>query len=224
MNCCALYTSNQENPSTSYNPSSKSRRLRTLIRSLLFFLITGGCLGLNPSISGVLLHCDKCRTKAMRIAAVADAWWREQEKTKDQVAMTGEGIDSAYLTCLLRKKLGYATIISVGEAKGPEKKSRNSLHEVVDSVHSVPYIIKWFMIQIQLSVPSCDGLFMMNALHVMVNVSGSFLSGLIQLSLVLIIHCKSQGNLKGEIPNVHEASTQAARRMDKSLSHDEMTT
>ncbi|KAK6285044.1 hypothetical protein POUND7_003996 [Theobroma cacao] len=117
--------------------------------------------------------------------------------------MTGEGIDSAYLTCLLRKKLGYATISSVGEAKGPEKKSTNSLHEVVVSAHSVPYTIKWFMSQLQLSVPSCDGLFMMNALHVMVNVSG---------------------NLKGEIPNVHEASTQAARRMDKSLSHDEMTT
>ena len=42
-------------------------------------------------------------------------------KDNDQVVVTGEGIDSAKLTCLLRKKLGYATIISVGEAKGKEE-------------------------------------------------------------------------------------------------------
>ncbi|KAK6267579.1 hypothetical protein QUC31_011739 [Theobroma cacao] len=120
-NCCCYYTFlvnineelslTMENPSTSYNPSSKSRRLRTLIRSYYVE-------ALNPSISGVLLHCDKCRTKAMRIAAVADG-------------------------------------VSLVERARKDKRS---------------------------------------------------------------------GNLKGEIPNVHEASTQAARRMDKSLSHDEMTT
>ena len=42
-------------------------------------------------------------------------------KEKDEVVVTGEGIDSASLTCLLRKKLGFAAIISVGEDKGKEE-------------------------------------------------------------------------------------------------------
>ncbi|XP_022716585.1 heavy metal-associated isoprenylated plant protein 47-like [Durio zibethinus] len=81
------------------------------------------------------LHCDKCRTKAMKIAAVANGVSSVAiaGKDKDQVVVTGEGIDSANLTCLLRKKLGYASIISVGEAKGkdedkeknPEDKEKN---------------------------------------------------------------------------------------------------
>ncbi|XVF76971.1 hypothetical protein PTKIN_Ptkin14bG0002800 [Pterospermum kingtungense] len=71
----------------------------------------------------VQMHCDKCRTKAMKIAAVANGVSSVAigGKDKDQVVVTGEGIDSANLTCVLRKKLGYANIISVGEAKGKDE-------------------------------------------------------------------------------------------------------
>ncbi|XWS51685.1 hypothetical protein CRYUN_Cryun11dG0004500 [Craigia yunnanensis] len=71
----------------------------------------------------VQMHCDKCRTKAMKIAAVANGVSSVEiaGKDKDEVVVTGEGIDSASLTCLLRKKLGYAAIISVGKAKAKEE-------------------------------------------------------------------------------------------------------
>ena len=36
---------------------------------------------------------------------------------KDQLVVIGEGVDSANLTCSLRKKLCYATLLSVEEVK-----------------------------------------------------------------------------------------------------------
>ena len=36
---------------------------------------------------------------------------------KDRVVVIGDGVDSASLTCCLRKKLGYATLVSVEEVK-----------------------------------------------------------------------------------------------------------
>ncbi|TXG67415.1 hypothetical protein EZV62_008690 [Acer yangbiense] len=58
------------------------------------------------------LKCDKCRSKAMKIAAVADGVisvaWEGDEKNK--VVMTGDGTDAATVTGLLRKKLGYADL------------------------------------------------------------------------------------------------------------------
>jgi hypothetical protein len=49
-----------------------------------------------------------------------------QGSDKDQLVVSGEGVDSAKLTCSLRKKLCYATILSVEEVKEnadtPEKK------------------------------------------------------------------------------------------------------
>lgn len=47
---------------------------------------------------------------------------------KDQVVVIGEGVDSADLTRLLRKKVGYASIISVEEVKpkdGPEEDDKD---------------------------------------------------------------------------------------------------
>ncbi|XP_076926682.1 heavy metal-associated isoprenylated plant protein 46-like isoform X2 [Bidens hawaiensis] len=43
---------------------------------------------------------------------------------KDQITVTGAGIDSAKLTTLLRKKVGYTELLSVGpvEEKKPEPK------------------------------------------------------------------------------------------------------
>ncbi|KAK2639923.1 hypothetical protein Ddye_027718 [Dipteronia dyeriana] len=56
------------------------------------------------------LKCDECRSKAMKIAAVAygviSVAWERDEKNK--VVMTRDGTDAAIVTGRLRKKLGYA--------------------------------------------------------------------------------------------------------------------
>ncbi|OMP06959.1 hypothetical protein COLO4_07756 [Corchorus olitorius] len=82
------------------------------------------------------MHCDKCRTKAMKIAAEADGVSSVAigGKDRDQVVVTGEGIDSASLTCSLRKKLGYADIISVGEDKGKVEEKKPA--EICKFIHS----------------------------------------------------------------------------------------
>ncbi|KAI9184940.1 hypothetical protein LWI28_002657 [Acer negundo] len=63
--------------------------------------------------------CDKCRSKAMKIASVADGVisvaWEGEEKNK--VVMIGDGTDSATVTRRLRKKLGYADLASVEQVK-----------------------------------------------------------------------------------------------------------
>uniref|UniRef100_A0A2N9FJ52 HMA domain-containing protein n=1 Tax=Fagus sylvatica TaxID=28930 RepID=A0A2N9FJ52_FAGSY len=73
------------------------------------------------------MACHKCRAKAMKIAAKADGVISVavEGSDKDQLVVIGEGVDSANLTCSLRKKLCYATLLSVEEVKEkqePEEK------------------------------------------------------------------------------------------------------
>ncbi|GER45091.1 heavy metal transport/detoxification superfamily protein [Striga asiatica] len=67
----------------------------------------------------VLMHCPKCRTKAMKIAVtmhgVESAELTGEEN--DHVVVIGVGIDSVELTRQLRKKVAYAELVSVGENK-----------------------------------------------------------------------------------------------------------
>ncbi|KAG8071221.1 hypothetical protein GUJ93_ZPchr0006g40860 [Zizania palustris] len=72
----------------------------------------------------VQMNCDKCRSKAMALAAktggvdsVALAG-----DAKDQVVVVGDGVDSVRLTNLLRKKVGHAQLVEVAEVKKEEKK------------------------------------------------------------------------------------------------------
>ncbi|XP_059442241.1 heavy metal-associated isoprenylated plant protein 47-like [Corylus avellana] len=65
------------------------------------------------------MNSDKSRTKAMKIAATTDGVVSSvaiEGSEKDQLVVSGEGVDSANLTRSLRKKLCYATILSVEEA------------------------------------------------------------------------------------------------------------
>ncbi|XP_061360713.1 heavy metal-associated isoprenylated plant protein 47-like [Gastrolobium bilobum] len=67
----------------------------------------------------VQMNSDKCRSKAMKIAAVfqgVDSVSLEGE-SRDKVVVTGDGIDSVCLTNKLRKKFCNATLLSVGDAK-----------------------------------------------------------------------------------------------------------
>ncbi|GMN22039.1 hypothetical protein TIFTF001_045597 [Ficus carica] len=65
------------------------------------------------------MNCKKCRTKAMKIAATESGVSSVQisGEDKDQVEVVGDKIDSVSLTRSLRKKVGYATLLSVEEVK-----------------------------------------------------------------------------------------------------------
>ncbi|MFS7933901.1 hypothetical protein Hanom_Chr04g00385261 [Helianthus anomalus] len=74
----------------------------------------------------VSMNGDKKTRKALKIvvgiSGVESASFVGSDK--DQIAVTGEGIDSVELTSLLRKKVGYTELVSVGpvEAKKEEPK------------------------------------------------------------------------------------------------------
>ncbi|KAM0052656.1 putative heavy metal-associated isoprenylated plant protein/47 [Helianthus debilis subsp. tardiflorus] len=74
----------------------------------------------------VSMDSDKKTRKALKIAVsisgVVSASFVGSDK--DQIAVTGDGIDSVELTTLLRKKVGYTELVSVGpvEAKKEEPK------------------------------------------------------------------------------------------------------
>uniref|UniRef100_A0A2N9EVJ8 HMA domain-containing protein n=1 Tax=Fagus sylvatica TaxID=28930 RepID=A0A2N9EVJ8_FAGSY len=81
----------------------------------------------------VQMTCDKCRTKAMKIAATTDGVNSVaiEGSDKDQLVVIGEGVDSANLTCSLRKKLCHATLLSVEEVKEKKKsQKRNPNHQL----------------------------------------------------------------------------------------------
>ncbi|KMZ60948.1 hypothetical protein ZOSMA_562G00020 [Zostera marina] len=64
----------------------------------------------------VQAHCDCCRKKAMELAAKEGVESVTlQGKYKDEVVVVGEDLDSACLTKRLRKKLGYANILTIEE-------------------------------------------------------------------------------------------------------------
>lgn len=76
----------------------------------------------------VQMTCDKCRSKAMALVAATpgvDSVALAGDG-KDQVVVVGEGVDSINLTSALRKKVGPAEIVQVGEAKKEEKKSADA--------------------------------------------------------------------------------------------------
>ncbi|XP_062012417.1 heavy metal-associated isoprenylated plant protein 47-like [Rosa rugosa] len=63
------------------------------------------------------IWCDKCRSKAMKIAVVEDGVKSVafKEARSDQIEIIGDDVDAAGLTRLLRKKLGYANLLSLEE-------------------------------------------------------------------------------------------------------------
>ncbi|KAJ8755005.1 hypothetical protein K2173_015517 [Erythroxylum novogranatense] len=65
----------------------------------------------------VHLCCEKCGSKAMQIAAVAEGVNSVALEGKDKLVVIGEGVDAATLTCSLRKKFNHASLLSVDEVK-----------------------------------------------------------------------------------------------------------
>ena len=71
----------------------------------------------------VQMNCNKCRKKAMKIAAMANGVnsVKIEGEDKDRVVVTGDGVDPVCLTSSLRKKVGSATLLSVEEVKETKK-------------------------------------------------------------------------------------------------------
>ncbi|GAB4845875.1 hypothetical protein Ancab_024879 [Ancistrocladus abbreviatus] len=72
----------------------------------------------------VQLTCEKCRRKAMKVAVAASGVISVAVpgNEKDELVVIGMGVDAACLTEKLRKKVGYASIVSVEEVKEQKKK------------------------------------------------------------------------------------------------------
>ncbi|XP_062222922.1 disease resistance protein Pikm1-TS-like isoform X2 [Phragmites australis] len=70
----------------------------------------------------VQMACDKCRSKAMALVAATggvDSVALAGD-ARDQVVVVGDGVDSVKLTSALRKKVGPAQLLQVGEDKKKE--------------------------------------------------------------------------------------------------------
>ncbi|KAB1200720.1 hypothetical protein CJ030_MR7G001382 [Morella rubra] len=67
----------------------------------------------------VQVNCDKCRSKALQLAAAKTGVTSMaiEGSDKDQLVLIGEDVDSVNLTRSLRKKLRHATILKVEEVK-----------------------------------------------------------------------------------------------------------
>ncbi|CAK9145043.1 unnamed protein product [Ilex paraguariensis] len=64
------------------------------------------------------MNSDKCRSKAMQVAAVADGVsYVKIEREADQLVVIGDGVDSVCLINSLRKKFGNVTLVSVEPVK-----------------------------------------------------------------------------------------------------------
>ncbi|KAL6634073.1 hypothetical protein ACP70R_026744 [Stipagrostis hirtigluma subsp. patula] len=82
----------------------------------------------------VEMSCDKCRSKAMALVAatagvdsVAIAG-----DGRDQVVVVGDGVDSIKLTSELRKKVGPAQLLQVGDAKKEDDKKPPAAAAVIE--------------------------------------------------------------------------------------------
>ncbi|KAJ0044523.1 hypothetical protein Pint_03961 [Pistacia integerrima] len=87
----------------------------------------------------VQVRCDKCRSKAMETAAVADGVISValEGENKDKVVVIGEGVDAADLASELNKKLGHASLEIVEEVK--EKKDNQNENKDTTSPASYSY-------------------------------------------------------------------------------------
>ncbi|TKY57440.1 6-phosphofructokinase 2 [Spatholobus suberectus] len=71
----------------------------------------------------VQMDCDKCRSKALKIAAVTKGVSSVslEGEERDEVVVTGNEIDLVCLAKALRKKFHYANILKVEEVKDKDK-------------------------------------------------------------------------------------------------------
>ncbi|KAL5981361.1 hypothetical protein ACLOJK_015416 [Asimina triloba] len=73
----------------------------------------------QKTVIRVEMNSQKCRTKAMQIAATTKGASSVsiEGKERDEVVVIGDGVDPIKLTRSMRKKVGHAELISVQEVK-----------------------------------------------------------------------------------------------------------
>ncbi|KAJ7963503.1 Heavy metal-associated domain containing protein [Quillaja saponaria] len=82
----------------------------------------------------VQMDGEKCRSKAMKIAAVAQGVSSVsiEGKDNDEVVVVGNEVDSVCLAKMLRKKFRHATIVSVQEVKADGAKEDPQKETIID--------------------------------------------------------------------------------------------
>ncbi|KAI3753546.1 hypothetical protein L2E82_25601 [Cichorium intybus] len=89
----------------------------------------------------VTMTSEKKTRKALKIAVsisgVESASFAGSDK--DQIAVTGEGIDSVELTTLLRKGVGYTELLSVGPVEEKKSDAAKDTKPTVAPVYVNPY-------------------------------------------------------------------------------------
>ncbi|XVF77264.1 hypothetical protein PTKIN_Ptkin14bG0029300 [Pterospermum kingtungense] len=90
----------------------------------------------------VSMHCDKCRTKALKIAAAADGVVSVElhGPEKDKQMIVGDGVDAVCLTNSLRKKLCHASLETVEEVKDKKAEDQKKDEEKKDPEAATPIV------------------------------------------------------------------------------------
>ncbi|RWR84861.1 heavy metal-associated isoprenylated plant protein 47-like protein [Cinnamomum micranthum f. kanehirae] len=72
----------------------------------------------------VQMNCQKCRSKALKIAASAAGvnYVAIEGNDEDRVVVIGDGVDSISLINLMRKKVGHTDVVTVDEVKPDAEK------------------------------------------------------------------------------------------------------
>ena len=88
----------------------------------------------------VPMASDKSRSKAMALVAAAGGVDSVAiaGAGKDQVVVVGEGVDSIKLTSDLRKKMGDAQLVEVGEDKKKEEKKPDPVADYTQYYYHYP--------------------------------------------------------------------------------------
>ncbi|CAN6556186.1 unnamed protein product [Malus baccata var. baccata] len=86
----------------------------------------------------VPMYCDKCRTKALKIAAAAQGKV-SLEVEKEKVEAIRNGVDAVCLAKSLKNKLGFTTVVSVEEVKKGEEKPAEPIQLASSYIHYPHY-------------------------------------------------------------------------------------
>ncbi|KAL6634071.1 hypothetical protein ACP70R_026742 [Stipagrostis hirtigluma subsp. patula] len=91
----------------------------------------------------VQMTSDRCRSKAMALVAATGGVDSVElaGDGRDQVVVVGDGVDSIKLTSALRRKVGPAQLVQVGDAK---KKEDDKKPPAAAAATAVPDYLPWY--------------------------------------------------------------------------------
>ncbi|KAK9284877.1 hypothetical protein L1049_024057 [Liquidambar formosana] len=109
----------------------------------------------------VTMNGDKSRSKALKIAVgvsgVISAALQGQDK--DQIEVTGDGVDAVVLTRLLRKSVGFAELVSVNPVDEKKDSTEKTPEAIVQNMVWPSYVSPYQVYQVpnySYAEPSCS--------------------------------------------------------------------